>query len=298
MNAFARFLAIIAVIAISSSATNAQLLWRISGPNTAKDSYIIGTHHLAPIGILDSIAGWNEALNMCDAVYGEINKDEMASQTTQRLMLSAAIAPADSTINHIYTPQQIDSIDNFLSDISNGLLSISYLSHMKPAFINTQASMLLSMKEMPDFNQHQQLDSYIQQLAINMGKSIGAFESARQQIDILFNYPISIQADELMETVRFSDTAVKLSKKISEAYLAQDLDALHEISLDPTLGFDPHSQARLVDNRNKAWVNTITDIIADKSTIVCVGALHLPGDNGLINLLRCQGYTVTPITKP
>ncbi|MEE0974926.1 MAG: TraB/GumN family protein, partial [Muribaculaceae bacterium] len=68
--------------------------------------------------------------------------------------------------------------------------------------------------------------------------------------------------------------------------------------LDPALGFDPQSQARLVDNRNKAWVNTITDIIADKSTIVCVGALHLPGDNGLINLLRGQGYTVTPITKP
>ena len=298
MKVFARLITIIAAIAISSTAANAQLLWRISGHNTAKDSYIIGTHHLAPVSILDSIAGWHEALSNCDAVYGEIDKNELTSQATQQLIMAAAIAPADSTINHLYTPEQIDSIDNFLLNISNGLLSIKYLAHMKPAFINTQASLLLSLNEMPDFNQQQQLDSYIQQSAINMGKSIGAFETAKQQTDILFNYPIAIQADEFMETVRYGDSAAKLSKRITEAYFAQDLDALYTISLEPTLRFDPQSQARLVDNRNKAWVKTIADVIADKSIIVCVGALHLPGDNGLINLLRNQGYTVTPVTKP
>lgn len=297
MNSISQFICVIALSIATIFNAKAQLLWKVSKPDVEKASYLIGTHHLAPINILDSIQGWNDALNNCDIVFGEVDKDSLTSPASQQMMLSAAIAPADSSIYQLYTPLQIDSINTFLIDVSNGIMSVNTFANFKPAFINTQVSLLLAMKAMPQYNPQQQLDIHIQQQAINHGKTVAAFETAKQQIDLLFNYPISIQAKELMRTIRNKHNVIELSKLITRAYLRQDLNALYKIANDPTLSFDEQSQQRLINNRNTTWVNTLLNILPQKSVIVCVGALHLPGNNGLIKLLRNQGYIVTPITK-
>jgi len=297
MNSISQFICVIALSIATIFNAKAQLLWKVSKPDVEKASYLIGTHHLAPINILDSIQGWNDALNNCDIVFGEVDKDSLTSPASQQMMLSAAIAPADSSIYQLYTPLQIDSINTFLIDVSNGIMSVNTFANFKPAFINTQVSLLLAMKAMPQYNPQQQLDIHIQQQAINHGKTVAAFETAKQQIDLLFNYPIEQQAQELLSTMRNEAHLVDFSKQLASAYLTQNLDSVHRLSLHPTLGTDPESQARLIDNRNKTWVNTLLNILPQKSVIVCVGALHLPGNNGLIKLLRNQGYIVTPITK-
>lgn len=284
-------------ILLASFIASAQLLWEITGPDNVKPSYLIGTHHLAPTSILDSIKGWEQAFNNCDMVIGEVDQAQLNAPGTQYKMSTAALAPADSTFEKIYTSEQIDSLDLFLSHLSVGTLSMSTFKIFKPTFVNTQISLLISIRNFPDFNPNNQLDTYVQKSALEAGKETIAFETLEQQIDILFNYPIEQQAQELLSTMRNEVHLVDFSKQLASAYLAQNLDSVHKLSLHPTLGTDPESQARLIDNRNKAWVNTLLNILPQKSVIVCVGALHLPGDNGLIKLLRNQGYIVTPITK-
>ncbi len=51
----------------------------------------------------------------------------------------------------------------------------------------------------------------------------------------------------------------------------------------------------LLYQRNRNWVAKLKDLMPAKSLLVAVGAGHLPGDKGVINLLRKAGYTVTPI---
>jgi uncharacterized protein YbaP (TraB family) len=53
---------------------------------------------------------------------------------------------------------------------------------------------------------------------------------------------------------------------------------------------------KLVDKRNNNWIPKLVDLFSKKSCFVAVGAGHLAGENGLINLLKKQGYTVEPIS--
>ena len=76
--------------------SNAQLLWKISGNGQEKTSYILGTHHLAPLSIKDSIAGLPQAVEGTTQVYGEVVMSDMMSP---EFMLAAGskylIAPVD-----------------------------------------------------------------------------------------------------------------------------------------------------------------------------------------------------------
>ena len=66
----------IVAIAMIAFAANSQILWKISGNGLEHDSYVMGTHHVAPLWMLDSIAGFNEAFSSCVQVYGEVEMEE------------------------------------------------------------------------------------------------------------------------------------------------------------------------------------------------------------------------------
>ena len=112
-----KFILSIAVLFVAIS-SNAQILYKVSGNGAKGDSYVMGTHHLAPISIINSIEGFNNAINSVDAVYGEIEHSEMNSPTTQQKMMMLAMAPADSTLSKVFTKEQFDSIDNVLKKYS------------------------------------------------------------------------------------------------------------------------------------------------------------------------------------
>ena len=77
------------------------------------------------------------------------------------------------------------------------------------------------------------------------------------------------------------------------AYITQDLDKLYQQSLSSP-EFATHLDA-LLFNRNAAWAPLIIAAAKEKPTFFAVGAGHLPGDKGVIELLRKQGYTVAPV---
>lgn len=103
-----------AVLAVTLSA-QAQLLWKISGNGIEKPSYIVGTHHVAPIGMQDSIPGLMKALQATDQVWGELVMSEMASPQGMVELQKYMAAPADSTLNVLLSPAQIDSVANLIS---------------------------------------------------------------------------------------------------------------------------------------------------------------------------------------
>lgn len=284
------FMAVIAIVSC-----NAQILWEVSGNGLSKPSYIMGTHHIASISIIDSIDGFNEAINRCDVLYGEVSKEEMNSLETQQKAMQLSIAPADSTLDKIFTPAQFDSIDNVLKKYTAGMASLQQLVMLKPTLVATQLAVMQSLKAFPDFNPQQQLDSHVQSLADSLGKELGAFETVDFQLNLLYGQPIAEQAKELLIAVRHDDELESFSHKLANAYKSQNLDLMYEYMNDPILGFDDASKKRLVDDRNQRWVETLVELMPQKSIFVCVGAGHLPGESGLLNLLRQKGYTVSPV---
>lgn len=275
--------------------SNAQVLYKVSGNNIKGDSYVMGTHHLAPISILDSIEGFNSAITSVDAIYGEIEQSEMTSPATQQKMMTVAMAPADSTLSKIFTKEQYDSIDNVIKKYSGGQASLNMLEAMSPAIVTQQIALLMNMQAIPGFNPMQQLDTQVQAIGMQAGKEVNGFETVDFQLNLLFGKPISEQAQDLLETIRKESKLASFSVELYESYMNQEIEKLYELMSNPEMGMDSEEEKEMVIDRNINWVNQLKTILPNKSVFVCVGSGHLPGEKGLLNLLRQAGYTITPV---
>ena len=99
-----------------------------------------------------------------------------------------------------------------------------------------------------------------------------------------------------MDLVRNDGKSVEMAHRLANAYLAGDLSEMLSIIEDPTFGSSEGTE-RLINKRNANWVRVMAGLLPTASVLIAVGAGHLPGDKGLISLLRKEGYTVTPVEK-
>ena len=87
-------------------------------------------------------------------------------------------------------------------------------------------------------------------------------------------------------------------KNLAAAYFSQDIDALYELT-EEKMGNDcdstPEEEETLLYARNADWAEKIPAIIADTPTLFVVGAAHLPGERGVLKLLKDKGYVVEPL---
>lgn len=289
---------IIAILIMAISSANAQLLWRVSGNNAKGDSYLFGTHHMAPASVMDSIKGFTPALASVEEMYGEVEMPENPqSPEMVQLTMKYASAPADSTLTKVLTAAQLDSLNTLLASYTGGMLNAKQLNAFKPSMVSTQLAMLQSAKNFPDFNPMQQLDTQIQQRAAAANLPVKGLETMEEQFDILMNAPIMDQVDDLMEAVRNDSKSGEKAKKLADAYMTENLDAISEMLFkDEDMDPDDPMFKRLFDNRNASWVKKLTtDILPSSKVFVAVGVGHLVGDKGLIKALQEAGYTVTPV---
>lgn len=271
-------------------AGNAQLLWKVSGNGLEKDSYIMGTHHVAPVSILDSIAGFESALNGCDAIYGEVKKSDMQGQEAQQKIMAMAMAPADSTMNVLYSAEEFATVDAVVKKYTQGMAGLEQMAQLKPAIVMSQLSVMQSMIAFPGFDPSQQLDMYVQSRGAELGKPLCGFETVDFQLNMLFGSPLTKQAKDLLEMAQKDDKSLELAHKLADAYRCQNLDELLALMVEDAE--DMNELDRMIFDRNANWVKSLKELMPEQSVVVCVGAGHLPGEKGLIELLRNEGYTV------
>ncbi len=286
-----RLIFILATSVILTFQSNAQLLWKISGNGLEKPSYLFGTHHVAPIHICDSIAGFNEAFNSCKQLYGELELDDI--QAVSKEIAKYTLLPQDSLLDKLYTPEEYKLIDEVVK--KNMGVSADQLKMLKPVTISTQLSVIISMQAFNDFNPTLPLDAFLQKKAKEQGMSVKGFETSLFQAQILFGEPLPQQASALLKTIKHFDKMKLFIIEMCDVYMKQDLDSIFKLMQDPELSFTPEEMNRLVNNRNHNWSQQLKDILPQQPTFIVVGGGHLPGSNGLIELLRKQGFTVTPV---
>ncbi|WP_373834430.1 TraB/GumN family protein [Bacteroides heparinolyticus] len=288
-----KIISLLLLICLVQSA-HAQLLWKISGNGLEKPSYVFGTYHLSPLGIKDSIAALPQAVNETTQVYGEVVMSEMMSPAFMQSMQQQMMMPKDSTLQSLFTPEQYEEVGKVIKE--NMMVDIAMLAQLKPAAITQQLAVILYMRHTPGFNPQEQLDNYFQQQAQQQGKKVGGLETVQSQIDILFNSQTLKRQAELLHCMAHDiDRTVGQVKRVIAAYEKQDLNVVLQLlaerrgdACDPL----PGEMEALIDNRNKAWAEKMPAIMSEAPTLFVVGAGHLPGDNGLLNLLQQQGYTL------
>ena len=273
---------------------NAQLLWKVSGNGLDKPSYIFGTHHVAPLSMKDSIAGMTEAMNETSQVYGELVMEDMMKPEMLMKMQQAMMLPTDTTLKSLFTQAQYDSIASVVKE--NIGMELAMFDKLKPAALNAQLAVVLSVKALKEYNPQEQLDTWFQTQAKQAGKKVGGLETMESQINILYNsQSLKRQAQQLYCSATHIDYGIDMTRRLAEAYLHQDLDKLLEITeekMGNACDSTPEEEEALIYGRNANWAKQMPGIMKQASTLFVVGAGHLPGEHGVLKLLEKQGYTV------
>ncbi len=288
---------LLALCLLLAPAAQAQLLWKVSGKGLEKPSYIMGTHHLASLSIKDKIEGMQAALDATTQVYGEVSMADMMSPATMQLMQQAMVTQSDTTFQSLFTPDEYTAIQKFCQE--NMMFDIAQMPKIKPAFISNNLIIILYLKTFSGFNPQEQIDMYFQAQAQEKGKKTAGLETLQFQFDLLYSSSsLTRQAEQLLCTFNNQDHALRQAKQLTDDYMAQDLDAMYKLSQEKEgnqCDMTAAEEAALIDNRNKAWATKLPAIMQEAPTFVAVGALHLPGEHGLLQLLKQQGYTVEPV---
>lgn len=271
----------------------AQLLYKVEGKGLKQPSYIFGTHHLAPLSVIDKF-GAKTAFEKSAQVVGEIDMTQDPMKLAQTIQ-SHAIAPADSTLSKVISADDFAIISKeFKKWAPMPQMELSMLEPAKPLLVSNMVAVSMAGKAMPDYNPEEQLDSWFQKTGKEQGKKILALETAEQQAELLFDLtPISRQASALVELLKDPEKALSSTKSLTEAYLNQDLGKMLELSKEDD--DNPEFMIALLDKRNANWLKELPEIFKGGSTFVAVGALHLAGENGVLEGLKKLGYKVTPL---
>ena len=276
---------------------HAQILWKISGKDLPQPSYILGTHHLAPLSIVDSIADFKQALNSVEQVYGEIVMDDMKNPANMQKMQQAILLPGDTTLHTLLTPAQYDSVAVKVKQLMG--VDLQMMDKMKPAFLNSQLAVILAMKTVKGFNPLQQLDGWVQTEAQKQGKKVGGLETMEMQMDVLFgSQSLQRQAEQLYATVMHTAETEAVALRLTDAYMNQDLDkietAMHE-KMGNACDALPEEEDKLIYDRNRNWIKLMPAIMHEHATLFAVGAGHLTGERGVLHLLKELGYKLEAV---
>lgn len=256
----------------------------------------MGTYHFAPGSMIDKIPGMEQAIEGCDIVIGELEKENMIGSEVQALAAQAMMAPADSTLDKLYSPQDYAIIEKvFNKYFSNMGVKLRQMNMLKPMAISTQMQAMQAIKYFPNLDPNSLIDVVVQTRANDLGRPSMALESVEEQLELLFNAPLKEQAKGLLESCKNDEQFTVMSTKLVEAYMAQDLDQIYAVMLESSSQEEESALDALLYSRNRNWAKKLQEIMPERACLVCVGAGHLPGEQGLLQLLRNAGYTVEPM---
>ena len=291
------------MLTLSILGINAQLLYKISGKDIKKPSYIVGTFHVAPASFVDSIPGLRAAMDESEQVCGELEMKDMMSPEGIQKLTAAMMLQDGKTIKDILSADEMNRLNAYLRDLltidlTNPMLE-QQMGKMTPAAITQQLTLLAYIKKTPGFNPQDLIDNSFQKYAQEKQKPIIGLETLDFQINTLFmGKTIDRQKELLLCMVDNPKYNEQMLDEMAKAYFSFNINKLQELmdekennQCDST----PEEKDALLGKRNRDWLTKMPAIMAAKSTLFHVGAGHLPGDNGVLKLLSDAGYTVEAV---
>ena len=186
--------------------------------------------------------------------------------------------PSDQSLEKLMSPEGWKR----LVAAFRGKMTADELRRFKPWFV----SVVLAQSFLPG---GVATDQALKARATEQGATLAYLETWQEQLDAL-EAGTDVTSLELM--LDDLDKARAELDALVEAYRAGDVAAIVRITTDPASGMSPAALDRLLYARNRAWVPRIEELVAGGGAFIAVGAGHIPGPGGLIELLAFRGYQV------
>jgi uncharacterized protein YbaP (TraB family) len=269
---------------IQSSTDNNTLLWEISGKGLDKPSYLFGTFHLMCKEDIKFSKALMQALKNAEEVYFEMDLDDPSNTLGALLFMNMKNG---KTLKDLYSDTEYDRLKEYFEDSLGTPLAM--LSRMKPNFLEA----LLYPKMMP-CKTMSGVEEELMLLAKDQKKEIKGFETIAFQASVFDSIPYEKQAKDLLKTIDSIGEYQRSFDTMLLVYKNQQLSEIENLFNKTEFGMEDNRDV-LLDNRNKNWVGQLNNILPKKNIFMAVGAGHLVGEKGLIELLKKEGYTLRPL---
>lgn len=274
------------VALLASNNLKAQsLLWQISGNEIEKPSYLYGTIHLTCPDDLFVSDALKEAFDKTKQLVLELDMDAPDFMQKSQML---SVNPEMKNFSENLTEEDKKVINDFLQEHFKA--NLTQLGILKPFIIQT---MIIS--KAIDCPQPASYEMTFMQITKEQKEEVFGLEEVTDQFAIFDTISQKKQIEWLVEYIIKGEKVKEEMKELMEAYKTEDLVKIQNITTE-----NPEYKEYLdilLTNRNKNWISKIENYAKTTPTLFAVGAAHLPGENGVIELLRKQGYTLTPIKQ-
>lgn len=288
----------VALLVVVAGAANAAsrvpygqgLLWKIEHPGVAPN-YVFGTMHVNDPRVRNLPGPVRAAFNRAErTVYEIVITTDVRKQSREFRLL-----PENRALDEILGPQLFDELAVMAE---NAGMSRDTLRRLKPwaaatALAFRQAEIMRSyMGELP-------LDQWMQSNAESRNIPILELETLQEQLGILDDMAEADQVAMLRDGLANARRSGDNIEYMTQRYVARDLAAIYtrfQEDTDASSGeYARVFATKFIDDRNRNMVERMQGLLRQGGTFIAVGALHLPGDQGILRLLQRQGYSIVRV---
>jgi uncharacterized protein YbaP (TraB family) len=276
-------LALLSINSIYAQELQNSTLWKIEGNGLEKSSYLFGTIHMTCDATIEDDV--KKALDATSQVVLEIDMDDPNMQSK---MMQGMYMKDEQKLKDLVSPEDYIAIDSLF--IKNMGMSVKMIENVKPFFLT--AMLYPKLLDCP----MQSFEMELMRIAKEQGEEVNGLETIEDQLKVFDEIPYKAQAEDLVRSAKDNMTYDKKTfAKMLDVYKNEDINAMIEMMNDENFTSVAEHQDKLLDDRNKNWIPLIGDYAKGQPTFFGVGAGHLAGKNGVINLLRKAGYKVTAV---
>jgi uncharacterized protein len=270
------------------AAATRNFLWKVTSRQSVV--YLVGSVHLLTKDYYPLSPALDNAYTDSDLLVEEVDMGEMLTPEAQMQMAMRGMLPAGQSLDKVVTPATMTLVVKTVADLANLGVSVEPLKQFKPWML---ALYLLGLEwQKAGFDADLGLDKHFYDRAKADGKRVQALETLEYQIARFDEMPMDQQDRLLFESLKELGTEQASVTALADAWKAGDAPAVERIVLQD-VDDDPAMYQRLLVDRNRNWFPAIDALLnRPVHAFVVVGAAHLIGPDGLLQMLKAKGYAV------
>ncbi|MEL6485396.1 MAG: TraB/GumN family protein, partial [Bacteroidota bacterium] len=241
------------------------------------------------------------AFEKAEKVAFEINMEEMSDMSVIFSLMGKIMMSGGTTLKDLLSEEDYAFVEKKFNEMG---LPIAMLGRMKPMFLSTFASgadsggdtgggggmggLLGGGGDMVSY------EMKFMEMAQGDNKEMAGLETIEFQLSMFDSIPYEAQAEMLVESLKANNNGNDQLKDMVNLYKNQDIEGMQKMFDAEEGGLDGYQDLLLV-KRNENWIPIMKEMMMTKSTFFAVGAGHLGGKKGVIDLLRQAGYKMKPL---
>ncbi len=279
---FLVFWMMICVWPINAQSSGSSLLWKISGNGLSQPSYLFGSFHIMCKDDFNPSTLLLSLVKNSGQFYGELDLNEPGLQQN----ITSQLRMQDMTLELLMGKDSFPYFNQRFLEITQ--MPLLFFNQFKPIM---GTSLLVSNSI--HCTEKVQPETEFAKMARDNEIPVKGLEAIADQIAVLNKEPLSVQIANLKKSIIQFDSLQLMMQKMQEVYRLKDADSLYRFMKEADL--DGEFETALLVNRNHKWIPLIQEAIKSKNSFIVVGAGHLGGVEGVVSLLRKEGYLLTPM---